>query len=137
MPAHTEMAHHKQHRHCHGYIGGDGRALDAKAKRPHKQRRQQYVKAAPHKHCGHGLHRIARGSHHVVERECEVRHQQTGKDILHEIAGIGQRGVVGAEQSQYRRQEQGKQGYINCADYQGERERVAEHTTGAAGIPGT
>ena len=92
-----EVLDDEQGAHAHRQVGGDGGALDAPAQHEDEDGGQNHVEPGAYEHGPHGLGGIARGAHHVVVGIGDVVDDQARQDEHHEVVGIGQRGVAGAE----------------------------------------
>lgn len=76
------------------------RTPDAPSENENEHRRDDNVARHGNKRGKHRLLRVARGTHDIVETHHQVRDRRAEQDNLHEVAGIGQRSIAGAEEAQ-------------------------------------
>ena len=114
----------------HSYVGGYGRTADAHVEAEDEQRVEGDVDGGSYHHCHHGTCGIARCAHYVVEAESEVGHEQAGKESRHEVAGVGQRGVAGAEQSQHGVEECVEHSHVACGEHDEHCQGIAQSVLG-------
>ena len=89
--------------HQHTNLRDDGSRRGAAYAPPqHKdeKRGENAVEADGAKGGIHGIHRPIGGAQERVESKIEMRHDITGQNDGHKVAGIGQRGVAGAKEAQ-------------------------------------
>ena len=132
-----EVAQDEHHRHGHRYVGRYGGPLDSQVEEIDEHRGQDDVQTRAYEHCDHGAYRIARRPHYVVERECQVSQEQAREDVHHEVAGVGEGLLVGAEPRQHRVHAPGEERDVDQPDDDCQRKGVAEHYAGARLVAGS
>ena len=136
VAAEAEMAHYENHGDGHGDVRGDCGSFYAESEEVDEGGSQEHIQAEADEHGEHGAGGIPGSTHHVVEGEGQVGHQQPREDEHHEVAGVGDGLLVGAEPLEDGVHENREQSYVEQADCEGQRQGVAEDAPGAVEVSG-
>ena len=109
---------------------GKGGSAYTHVQRPDEYRREDGVEHHRHYRRHHSRAWLGRRTQYGVQSEEHVRDGVAGECDDHILACIGQRGVAGAEEAQYRVEEEERYDAERNADDDVKRERIAEHTLG-------